>query len=606
MSLNTPPVRAVKVLDPRLELNHERDYVVLKGAHVNSWQAFPATNKNDSSVQITCNPPNRKIAISRLVLKKFDFTITVNGTNTSGGPLLVDGYFAPRAYPISAVTSSEQMTINNDTITQAPVQQYWGALLRYHNKFEASRFAQLSLTPSMLDQFQLYTDGQQSVRNPLAAYGDNSMENTRGGYVGMKVMTNPAAGTQAIIKLSVYEPIFISPFVFGCESNFTSALVGIQNMAYTCTLGNLARVLSLTQDQGTITPLSPVATINITNVSATLDSASLLFNYLTPDPINPLPSSLVSSYFSIVSYPTKYSVAAVPPNIVVKIPMLSVQVTSIPRRIYIFARDDDVDLTPFTSDCFMSLDTESNPLQLTWNNNQFLSQASAADLYNISVKNGCNMSFSQFTKYCGSVVCLDFGTDIGLMSDEAPGTIGNYQLSLTGNFRNTRSTTINNATLYCVVVYEGTFNIKDGNCSHEIGVLSRSDVLNSQRSSAVSYKLSETIYGGDFFKSLKKFFTKAHDFIKDNKLVSKLASQSSIPQIKALGEVANKLGYGMSGGKRKKHKRGRGMSGGSLKKNITKEELKKRLTIGNGNIEEIYDESSSESESESESDGNSE
>lgn len=53
MSLNVPSVKVAKVLDPRLEINRERDYVALKGSLVNSWQQFYATNLNDQNVQIT-------------------------------------------------------------------------------------------------------------------------------------------------------------------------------------------------------------------------------------------------------------------------------------------------------------------------------------------------------------------------------------------------------------------------------------------------------------------------------------------------------------------------------------------------------------------------
>src|SRR5277367_4061090 len=132
MSLNVPSTKVAKVLDPRLEINTEREYVALKGALVNSFQQFFATNLNNNNVQITANPPNRNIAISRLVIKKFVFDFDITGTNTTPAPqsnLLVSGYYAPRAYPIASVTSSEQWTINNDTLTQAPVSQYWTALL---------------------------------------------------------------------------------------------------------------------------------------------------------------------------------------------------------------------------------------------------------------------------------------------------------------------------------------------------------------------------------------------------------------------------------------------------------------------------------------------
>jgi hypothetical protein len=116
MSLNVPSVHVSKVMDPRLEINEMKEYVVLKGGLVNSWQQFFATNLNNSSVQITATPPSRLIAISRKVFKRFTFTVNIVGTNGTGpvANLLQSGYYAPRAYPLLAVTSSEQMTINND------------------------------------------------------------------------------------------------------------------------------------------------------------------------------------------------------------------------------------------------------------------------------------------------------------------------------------------------------------------------------------------------------------------------------------------------------------------------------------------------------------
>lgn len=116
MSLSIPKIPVVEVTDPRLMIDAQKDYVVLKGSEVNSWQQFNATNINSSSVQITCNPPSRNIAISRLVFKRMSFTITVTGTNTGLSPLLVGGFYAPRAYPLASVTQAEQITLNNSTL----------------------------------------------------------------------------------------------------------------------------------------------------------------------------------------------------------------------------------------------------------------------------------------------------------------------------------------------------------------------------------------------------------------------------------------------------------------------------------------------------------
>lgn len=549
MSLNVPSVPVAKVMDPRLEINRVRDYVALKGSMVNTFQAFPATNVNNSSIQITCNPPNRGIVVSRLVFKEVVFRIRIAGTNLGGAALLTPGHHGPRAYPLASVTASEQITLNNDTLCQAPVRQYWPALLWYHNEWK-NRFGQYSLTPSMMDQHPDYQSGVGGIRNPLGAYNDNSFEQTRASFYEYELKQN--LPTFAEIVLKVTEPVLISPLVFGDHSNFTSGLAGIQNMSYTATLGNLNRVMSLIQDQG-----AP-GVKDITGVQVDIESARLLFNYLTPDPLNPVPRNLVSSYYSLVSYPTK-TTAPIVPNGEVTITMQSIQVTSIPRRIILFCREDDIAQTPFTSDTFLPL-AFGNPLSVTWNNNQFMSQASTQDLYNIAVKNNCSMSYSQFVGYTGSCLTLDFGTDIGLMSDESPGSLGNYQMSLTARFRNNKNANII-PTLYVVVVYEGTFNVRDGNCSHMIGVLSRQDVLNAKRVPGITYKKAYDVYGGSFFTKVKDALRAAHDYAKEHKLVSKGLALIPDQRAQMASRVASTMGYGISGGN---------LKGGAIKKKSKK------------------------------------
>jgi hypothetical protein len=539
MSLNITPLKVKAVIDPRLEIQTSKDYIATKGAMVNAWQQFPATNVSNSSIQITCNPPNRDIAIARIVFKKIVYQWSISGVNTSGGTLLNTGYVAPRAMPITSTTAAETITINNDTLTQAPIQQYWRSLLHFRNDF-FERFGVMSLAPSMLDQFQDYADGSGSVRNPLAAYGDNSFENTRGGYSGFTIDPQVAGNITATGTLTSFEPIFVSPFCWGDKANFYASFAGIQNMSYTCTFSNLARILSITQGQG-----APVGQIVLGDPSVNVQSASLFFNYLTPDPIMPISRNLELSYYSVISYPTR-SNTVVAAGASIQIPFQSIQVTSIPKRIYIFAKKDDASETAFTSDSYMSLNSSVNPLSITWNNNQFLSQATTQDLYNISVKNGSSMSYSQFTKFTGSVLALDFGTDIGLLSNQSAGVIGNYQLGLTCNFTNTSSSAYQ-PTMYVVVVSEGSFNITDGSCSHMLGVLSPNDVLNAELLPKGSYSRSTDVYGGKF-ERLKGFFKKAHDFVKEHKLASRGLALLPMPAAQEASKIAAMLGYGSSGG----------------------------------------------------------
>lgn len=550
MSLNVPKVNVVSVRDPRLDIDFQKDYVALKGSLVNSCQQFSATNFSSSSCQITCNPPSRNIAISRLVFKRMTFTVTITGTNTSGGPLLVQNYYAPRFMPLASVTTAEQITINNATITQAPMSQYAPTIWGWYQNDYHNRFGQYSLFPSMLDQAQAYSDTAQTARNPLSKYSDQALDNSRGGYSGMVVTSNPNSGTTAVLTLTVTEPILLSPLVAGDMSNFTAAFCGVQNMAYNCTFGNFARLMSIQQDQGT----GAGGSINITGVTATLTGASLLFNYFTPDPINPIPRSMETSFFSLVSYPSQYQQGNVNPGNPCSIPMQSIQVSSIPRRMYIFSRIDDSLQTAFTSDAYLGLPETVNPLTVTWNNNQFFAQYTSQDLYNMSVKNGLQMSWSQFNKHTGGIICIDFGTDLGLMSDEAPGTLGNYQLGLQCQFVN-RSNVAFTPTMYVVVVYEGVFNIVDGNCSQMIGVLSREDVLNARPNDNITYANSKDVFGGNFFSKIRSAFGKVNDFVKKNQLISKGLALIPDPRAQAVGQAAATFGYGTSGGRRAPRRR---------------------------------------------------
>jgi hypothetical protein len=50
MSLNVPSVHVSKVMDPRLEINQVKEYTVLKGGIMNSWQQYFATNLSNNTV----------------------------------------------------------------------------------------------------------------------------------------------------------------------------------------------------------------------------------------------------------------------------------------------------------------------------------------------------------------------------------------------------------------------------------------------------------------------------------------------------------------------------------------------------------------------------
>lgn len=557
MSLNVPQLPVVAVIDPRLQIGGPKPYIALKGSMINTFQTFNSNARSNSGCTINCNPPSMDTMFSRIVLKRFVYDGTITGTNTGSSNLLVQGFYGPRVNPIMSTTVSESMSFQNYSVTQQPIQQYWPSLLWYHN-YHDNRFHQGSMAPSMLDQFQSYELGAGRARNPLAPYSDNVYENSRGGYSGLEILTNTS--TSATFRLTVIEPIMLSPLVGGHGSNFMSSLGNIQSMTYSATFGQLERVLSLQRDQGAS------GVINITGVSVNVSSTELLMNFFSPDRlITPIPPQIESSYFSITQYPTGTN-AAIAPGASVSLTMQAAQISSIPRRMYIFAGRAQSDKTPYQSDAFFGLNPTANPLRITWNTSQLLSQATTQDLYNISVKNGLDMSYSQFTNHVGAIICIDFGTDLSIPEpDLTAGSSGNFQMQLTCDFVNRHPTESIAPTLYVVVVNEGVMNIAKGEVSASLGPLSRDDVLSAKQSPDVSYKNSESVWGGSFWSKLRDGFSNAVKFVKDNKVVSTALGAFPHPGAQAAAQLARSVGLGASGGRARGRPRGRrAIRGGAL------------------------------------------
>jgi hypothetical protein len=111
---------------------------------------------------------------------------------------------------------------------------------------------------------------------------------------------------------------------------------------------------------------------------------------------------------------------------------------------------------------------------------------------------------NNFVNGPGSVLCLEFGTDIGLKQLEAAGIDGTYQLQFNVDMVN-RSPNAINPSLYAVVVNEGLFAIEDNRSVSQIGVISRDDVLNSVASNEVDYHALENMAGtGNFLGDVKR------------------------------------------------------------------------------------------------------
>lgn len=571
MSLAINPLKTVRVVDPVLTFNEEREFSVLTGGSQISWKPFVTTSYSNSSFQFTAPPPSPGICVDRKFLIKVPVTINFTGTSPAGQNLLQSGYDAFRAFPISSITNTLAVTINNSTVSinMADVIQ---PLLRYHTPEHLREF-DYSITPTMMDQFQNYFDGYQTSRNPLNKYGDNSHEMARGGFPYTSFVNTP---TSATVQALITEPIFLSPMMFGKDNN--QGFIGVQTLDFNFTfISNLSRIWSHAVQSGS----------TFTSVNVTLGQPTLLFKYVTPKELQFIPKSVVYPYFIIDRYPTD-SNSAFTPGQSQTLSTNNIQLQSIPRRMYIFARQRNSDLTYNSTDTYFSI----TGISVNWNNYAgLLSSASQEQLYALSVKNGCNMSWTQWSggpsysmvgnnnnQYgtVGSVLALEFGTDIGMGDVDAPGLLMTNQLQMNVTVKNvnvgSNAPATITPTLYVVIVSEGTFTIENNRSVSQIGVISKQDVLDSKTSPLVDYHAIKNIYGGDFFSGFKEIAGKtlsgiqqALPYIKTGIDVAERVAPYAVP---LLGLGSDDEGGALVGGKRKKKK------GGAV---ISRNQLRNRL-----------------------------
>lgn len=570
MSGSVIPLKAVLVRDPRLELDNQRVYGVLRGGANYSYQQFQANSVSNSSIQITCNPPSRRHVINRRLYLQVTFSLTFTGASGTA-PILQNGFDGPRAYPLSSIITSQTISFANSTVSLGNFNEWWPYLLRYHNDVKSQEL-NYSGTPSMQDFFQAYGDWQNvgntttfgyggAQRNPLAAAGDNSTQMTRAGFSGLNVTANPTStgSNSATATLTVTEPVFMSPLVFArgdSESGFT----GIEQMTATFTLGNLSNVWSHGIANSGAQPFN-TPTVSVTN-------AALLFEYIEPDVTQTIPSAIVYPFFTVQPSITNSNTAFAYTDMH-QLTNLSLQLNGVPRRMYVFARKS------LSTSTYLDSDVAFRLMQLTvqFDSNTYLSNATEHDLYQISRKNGVNTSFSAWQKYSGSVFCAEFGTDIGMSPVFAPGTIGTHQLQISGLFQdinqNDTGGTTTTPTLYVIIIYEGTIASVDGSVIQQPNVLTNQDALNAVQVPGALYKHSESIYGGDFFGSLKNIFSKvgnvAGRIAKGVESVLPLASfvpglSAAVPIARGVtGAVRAITGQGSYGGTRHRMRHALGM-----------------------------------------------
>lgn len=545
-------VHFAKQVDPIINLAATTKVRIEEGAKTVTKTKFTTNNVSVSNIQFNnINPPSAEIVVDRKIHVRFPFRLTFTGsgvaignyllstpdpsTDLGLGPL-VGSTDALRAFPLSQMVQSMRVKINSSEYTQT-LNDYIEPVMRYSN-FRDIAQEDWSATPTMQDTYQNYNDYTiyGSALNPLGSYGENGFRTPRGGFAGVNIISqknlttgNAEASTattdimEAEVDIEVCEPLFISPLAFGKKSY--RGFYGVNTMQLTLNLDSnyAARVWSHNNATGNPTIDNIVMSFG-TSTPGFASNPEIMFNYLTPRQSLEMPNENIYPYHRINDYitDTQTSVASGASS---QITINNIQLDSVPKRVYIYFRKKKADKTFNDTDTYARI----TGINVNFaNNDGLLSGANEYQLYLMSVRSGLKSSWSEWSKYVGSVLCLDFARDITMDSQNVVGKAGTYQIQYTANVTNLSSAAIN-YDAHTVIVNDGYISIDDKTITTMTSLGDVSDLFGSPAVDTVDWEDMEMFYGAGFVDTIKSLGSKAVSVYK-----------KALPGLKkALGKIAD-------------------------------------------------------------------
>ena len=217
------------ILDDRIaNLTDKIDYAVMKGAQTISVADVHATSKSSTSLVFNAVVPSLETIVDRRIMLRVSLILKIDGTVANDKQLIAYGVRdCLGSFPMHSLMNTLSCTINNNTIA-SNVKDTLAPMLRMLDNRELARYN--NTTPVMYDSFLNYAD---TFRQPNSPFND-SLSNfdqfikprgafpldfcteTKDGGTALAVGTGANAGAKtAYVKITVEEPLLLSPFLFG-------------------------------------------------------------------------------------------------------------------------------------------------------------------------------------------------------------------------------------------------------------------------------------------------------------------------------------------------------------------------------------------------------
>ena len=466
------------VFDDRIVQSRPR-YAVEKGALSLTNAPFNAIAATASQMTFNVYVPSENVFVDRALrwsaTGRFQMTVTSPATGTTAGdPIVVPGLdFATSSFPLNYLCQTMTATINDTTA----VINSQDVLLEVLRLTDYKKNLLQRTCPTMLDKYQSNYLADGAVNNPLSGYADavnddvvgngsflgfNFTDNTGSVLVGTAtpayagasfdmangVPTWPSttATAQTVVlyfSITSTEKLVLSPFVFADDCESDTGLFGINNIQLvmnfksTGASGSL-RVLKTLGNQGTNNVISNVV-FNSGASGGVWSNPALNVQFLTPSLDVPLPPKSVVPYMEFPRYITQSQNGSInaygsPNGYVQQLQSQTITLPQIPDLLIIYVKATQSGtapdpLDPSYCDAYLPIASQfnssvKNPLSINFDNfSGLLSSHTTEELYQMSVSNGLEMDWNQWSGLARSQGAVPASTAAGALSAPYPGYV---------------------------------------------------------------------------------------------------------------------------------------------------------------------------------------
>jgi hypothetical protein len=547
-------VSKYSVFDPRI-IQQKPKYAVEKGAASLTNVSVQAQTADSSSVQFNVQVPSENVFVDRAVQWQAT-AVAVISLTVANGPVpegaSLAGLIAPAAFPLHQSVSQMSATINDATVTVNTL-DVLPQVLRLSDMADARR---QRTCPTMLDRYAKYPDSRVVKNSPLLLWDQTkaSDEVPNGGFNGFYFATDatgatPAVGTVAspvsvdgvdyvdgqpvapsggladgsydfYVAVSSVEKLLLPPFIFTDQDELSTGLFGVQNFQVQMNMApSPARAFRVSDRVTFEDPQNGL----VAGATVTLDSAAwsttgakagmwatqptLAVQFLTPSLDVPLPPKSIVPYMEFPRYISTPKTAVAPSTSLLSLStdLLSNTITlpNIPDLLLIYVKP-----SAYADATFGDWSLPITKISMNFDNfSGLLSTMTQKQLYGMSVHNGVDMDWSEWSGYgqvplsvdatpvlrsggrvglAGGPLVLRPGRDFALQSGQAPGLVGNFTLQFTVSVQNFTGLDLDGTSgagkgpqpnIYVVPISSGFFETIKGSSRIIKGVLTEQDIL---------------------------------------------------------------------------------------------------------------------------------